>query len=139
MNFEPEVTIESALPEFAGVSFTIHQLTEGKRIQVRMDLAAHSARIRELALEKLQSDALPEAQDRMRAYYKVMYDMRELVDDHMNPVWLRNLLVSVQGLTIKGQPVTPDLLIQSGPTALYKEIVAAVRSAAGLSELESGE
>ena len=138
MNFDPEITIESALPEFAGVAFTIHQFTEGKRLKIRMALADSNARIRDLMVEKLSTDTLPE-DERAASYARIISEMQELVDDKINPTWVRNLLMSVQGMTIKGQPVTPELLIDSGPRVLFQEIVKAIRKEAGLTEQERGE
>lgn len=151
MNFDPEVTIASALPEFkdpegrepndpafAGVAFTIHQFTEGKRLKVRLGLAKVNSRIRELMLEKMAVDSQPEDQ-RTASYTRIIAEMQEIVDDEINPVWVRNLLVSITGLTIKGKPATPDTLIDSGPRALFQEIVRAIRKEAGLTQQERGE
>jgi hypothetical protein len=151
MNFDPEVTIASALPDFkdpegrepddpgfSGVAFTIHQFTEGKRLKIRLALADVNARIRDLMTEKLDADALPEDK-RSPVYARIVADMQELVDDKINPVWVRHLLLSVNGLTIRNVPATVDTLIESGPRELYQEIVSAVRKTAGLTEQAKGE
>lgn len=157
MNFDPEVIHASALPDFKdpagapptledgainpdfkGVAFTIHQFTEGKRLKIRLAMAETNARIRDLMVAKLDADTLPEA-ERPAVLAGVVADLQELIEDRINPAWVRNLLVGIHGLTIKGKPATPETLIESGPPALYREIVQAIRAAAGLSEQERGE
>lgn len=138
INFDPEQKIDSKLPDFAGVSFTIHQLTEGKRLRVRLTLADANARLRDLMVEKAEADAKPEA-ERPPLYARILADMQDLINDRINPVWVRHLLVSVEGLTIRGQSVTPDLLIESGPRPLYAEIAQTVREQAGLTDGERGK
>ncbi|HEY1494105.1 MAG TPA: hypothetical protein VGF49_06160 [Candidatus Solibacter sp.] len=59
------------------------------------------------------------------------YDSRECT-----PEMVRFFLQSIDGLTIDGEPATPDLLIESGPDALYLEIAAAVSAQMGLSSEE---
>lgn len=161
MNFDPEVTIASKLPkykdpegrepvladgtpnpDFAGVAFTIHQFTEGKRLKIRLALADSNTRIRELVSEKLDAEEQQPDENKLRTasvYRRIIDDLKEVLDDKISPTWVRHLLLSVRGLTIKGQPATADSLIESGPRDLYQEIVLAIRKEAGILEQERGE
>jgi len=138
MNFDPEVIISSKLPGYEDVSFTIHQLTEGKRLKVRTVLADVNAQLRDLMTEKVTADGLPEA-ERAPLYARIGLSIQELLEDKITPAWVRALLVSIDGLTIKGQPATAESLIESGPRELYYEIGKAVRAAAGMTDEERGE
>jgi len=138
MNFDPEITVDSALPGYEDVSFTIHHLTEAKRLKLRMELAKANAQIRDLTVEKEQAGELP-LQDQVRIFARIHSEMQEVLDDVITPTWVRHLLVSIRGLTIKGIPATPDSLVELGPRPLYQEIVREVRKQAGLSEKARGE
>ena len=54
------------------------------------------------------------------------------------PVFVKHLLVSVDGLEIDGVPATPETAIESGPPELFAEIAKAVKHEMGLDEQESG-
>jgi hypothetical protein len=45
-------------------------------------------------------------------------------------------LTAVHGLYVDGVEATPDVLVDRGPEELFREALAAVRAAAGLSESE---
>jgi hypothetical protein len=45
-------------------------------------------------------------------------------------------LREVSGLEVDGAPATPESLAESGPEDLFREALAAVRAAAGLSDAE---
>ena len=150
-NFDPETTIASTLPQyqdpngltiedpnFAGVSFTIHRLTDGKRLKLRLDLAKEHARIRELMAEKNAAGTLP-ADQQVAVYARVSEELDAIVQDSITPARFRALVSSVQNLTIKGKPATPALLFESGPPELCEEIVKALDKQAGLTEKEKGE
>lgn len=59
----------------------------------------------------------------------------------LNSVKAARLLIEwgldkIEGLTIDGQPVTPELLVERGPEELCGEIAEALQSSLGLSENE---
>ena len=150
MNFNSTATHDSKLPAFAGVSFTLHKLTEGRRLKMRLALSDSMAKIRALSLEKeaaglADKDALEGKipADKLPLFWRILGDMQEVMDDQVTPAWVRGLLVSVSGLTIDDKSLdgsdAADLLITGGPRDLYNEIALLVRAEAGLTERERGE
>ena len=59
-----------------------------------------------------------------------------LLRQEIEMIYIRWALARVDGLTIDGEPVTPDRLIDKGPEALTREIIAAIKAECGLSEEE---
>jgi hypothetical protein len=45
-------------------------------------------------------------------------------------------LVRIEGLTVDGEPATPESLAAAGPEALCREIAAKVKAETGLTEAE---
>jgi hypothetical protein len=145
--FESKVTIEARAPEFAGVRFVLRKMTEGRRIRLRMQLAAAQARIHELMDEQKRLAAevgaatVEEVRDpeAARQIAKLTREMADLADNEMTPTWVRWGLASIEGLEIDGEPATVESLIESGPPDLYQEVAEAVRKEAGLTAEEQGE
>lgn len=149
INFDPEITIASALPdfkdpegrapehpEFAGVSFTLHQITEGKRIKLRIALAEETANLREM---QQSVAATSEGVERESVSAALNPKAAEIFEDKIFPARLKLLLVRIDGLTIKGKPATPDLMIESGPIKLYNEITTAINKMLGIGDVEAGK
>lgn len=160
MNFEPEFTLASVLPaykdldnhppclpdertpnpDFKGVSFTIHQLTEGRRLKARLVIADVNLQIRQLMQEQEEAAQLKDDDEvKIALNRRIGLDIQDLVSDKLTPIWVRTLLVSVNGLTIKGKPATVESLIESGPPDLYNEISQHIKVAAGMTEKARGE
>jgi hypothetical protein len=138
MNFESQVTRKSDLPDFSDVSFTVHKLTEGRRLKIRLSLAEPNRRLRDLMAEKEAAEGKPPA-EQLAIYTRVLADMQDVIDDQITPVWVRGLLVSIDGLTINGEPATVEALIEEGPRDLYREIAGVIGKEVGLTEKERGE
>jgi hypothetical protein len=135
MQFSSRITTEStACP---GVTFTLNKMTEGRRIKLRLTMAEKTAKLREIMVEvnRLREDPEPN-QARVA---ELLDTVTETLEDEITPAWVKWGLHSITGLTIDGQEATPDLLIADGPRDLYKEIAAAIKSEAGLSEEAQGE
>jgi hypothetical protein len=140
MDFNPEVTIASKIPAFveAGVTFTLHQLTEAKRIALRVALAHEQARMRELMTEVQEVSKLPK--DKQQAIVDLIDDeITHLLHDKSAPVWIKMFLTEIKGLTIKGAPATAQSMLDSGPRDLYWEIIQAIRDMLGLTVKQAGE
>lgn len=57
---------------------------------------------------------------------KLDLEAMRLVAD-INPIWIREGVVSIEGLTIDGEPATADNLCEFGPPDLVGEILQAIR------------
>jgi hypothetical protein len=137
MNFQSRQKFESKVPGFEGVAFTLNRMTEGRRIKLRLALADATARLRETLVEirRLKEQETPEP----KRAAELLDTVTAIVEDEVTPAWVRWGLHAIEGLEIDGQPATVESLIESGPTALYAEIAAAVRREAGLSDEQQGE
>lgn len=137
MNFQSRVTLTSKVAGFENVSFTLNRMTEGRRIKLRLKLAAITAKLRESLVEirKLREQENPDA----KRVAELVDTVTTIMEDEVTPTWVRWGLHHIEGLEIDGQPATVESLIESGPTQLYDEVAAAVRREAGLTEQEQGE
>ena len=119
MNYTSTIEFESAA--IAGVRFGIRRVSFGRRLEL--------ARILRYRLEAIAQLALATESPARAA-------QTALLAAEMDTVHLRWGFDSVEGLEIDGAPATADSLIESGPEALLKEILAAVRQETGLAEDE---
>lgn len=158
MNFSSKIFTESKT--CPGVSFTISRFTEGRRIELSLKLAEVKAE-----LEQFKRDAIPLAEkaapvvEQLKAaitaqdkaaieqlsknldFIDIIEHERKinsLIQNKIDPVYVRALLLSIDGLTIDDEPATVESIINNGPRELYAEIVSAVRHELGLSEEELG-
>jgi hypothetical protein len=104
----------------AGVTFTVRRMSFTRRTDLMR-------RIRELAgrMEFLEAGESP--QEQMDA---------GLLRAEIDRVYLDWGLAGVEGLTLDGEPATPELLARIGPEELCQEALHVVRAEAGLSETE---
>jgi len=148
MNFESTVTKQSKL---AGVSFTVRKLTEGVRIRLRLDLADALARLRDIEAERqeffeglasakgkaVDEITLAELTAKERRALDGFTDRIELINEaEVNPAYFRAGFVAVEGLEIDGRVPDAEMLMQSGPPELYREILAEIFKHAGLTAEE---
>jgi hypothetical protein len=118
LQYESTLSIRSnAAP---GVTFVIHRISFGRRMEL-------SRRVRELSRRAEYLEAGAEVQEKIEA---------GILAQEIDAMYLRWGLVSVQGMTIDGEPAECERLIEKGPEALVGEIVRAVKSQCGLSEAE---
>jgi len=134
MKFFSRVRINSALPGFEDVFFTLNKMTEGRRINLRLSVADGTAGVRQILAEK---QALNTESD-VAKIADLLDRLTRIIEDEINPAWVRWGLHAVDGLEIDGEPATVESLIQTGPPELYAEILTAIRHAAGLSEDDQG-
>lgn len=145
MNFESTITAASKVLD--GVTFTFAKLTEGVRTAIRLKLADALARSRDIEAEREeffaaleQSKGKPfdeitmgELTARERATLQTFNDRIELVNDsEVNPAYFDACFVSVEGIEINGKNPDAATLRKSGPRELYREILAAIMTEAGL-------
>lgn len=118
MTYESVEQVDSKFA--AGVTYSIYKMSFARR----MDLMR---RVRELAGRAEFLEAGKEADDKMDAA------ILQSEIDRMYVVWG---LQEISGLAVDGSPATPQSLAESGPEELFREALAAVREATGLSEAE---
>ncbi|MGI8990141.1 MAG: hypothetical protein ACR2I2_11235 [Bryobacteraceae bacterium] len=118
MNYDSVVPVTSRVRD--GVSFTISRMSFGRRVELM-------GRVRDLASRLEFFEAGSGNKDRIEA---------NILSAEIDGLYLRWGLREVSGLTIDGQPATPELLASSGPEDLFVEALNAVKSECGLSEAE---
>jgi hypothetical protein len=118
MTYDSVDRVESALA--AGVSYLIAKMSFSRR----MDLMR---RVRELARRAEFLDAGQDAGEKMDA---------AVLRAEIDRLYLTWGLREIAGLELDGKPATPESLVESGPEELFREAVAAVRAATGLSPAE---
>lgn len=119
MTYESTRQLESR--ECAGVRFTVHRMSFGRRLEL-------TRKVRELLgrLEFVRAGPGGSGEDAEAA----------LLAGEIDREYVRWGLASLEGLQIDGQPATPEDLIEKGPEKLVAEVLAAVRREAGLDEEE---
>ncbi len=114
MEYASEKKIESkALP---GVRFTIARTSFEGRIEL-------TQRIWELAGRVEHLEAGSDARGRLEA---------ALATAEIDRVFLSWGLRGIEGLTVDGEPATPEALAARGPETLCREVVAAIKAECGL-------
>lgn len=118
LKYESNVRLECA--SMPGVSYTIQRMSFARR----SDLIG---RIRDIASPLKYLEASTDFHEQVAA---------NLLAQQVEELYLRWGLVRIHGLTIDGLPADVESLIASGPEALTKEIVAAIKLQCGLTEEE---
>jgi hypothetical protein len=118
MEHTSSVTRESA--KLAGVKFTVARVSLGRRLEL-------AQQIREMGLKAEFLSASPDAHDQVEL---------AVIERRIECLYLRWGLVSVEGLTIDGEPATKESLIERGPEVLTDEILSCIRGEISLSEAE---
>ncbi|HWC99462.1 MAG TPA: hypothetical protein VG456_22035 [Candidatus Sulfopaludibacter sp.] len=118
MTYESECVVASQVAE--GVSYTVVKLSFARRMELMR-------RVRDLAKRVEFLEAGQEAAGTMEA---------ALLRAEVDRLFLAWGLRAVTGLAIDGENASPELLAEKGPEDLFREALAAVRAAAGLSDAE---
>ncbi|HVW11632.1 MAG TPA: hypothetical protein VHC90_23780 [Bryobacteraceae bacterium] len=111
-------TVASA--SMPGVELVIARMTFARRLELM-------TRVRDLAARLEYFDAAQDGKNRMEA---------SLLGAQMDRLYLGWGLDGVLGLSIDGEPATPESLVDRGPEPLVREALAAIRAECGLSEAE---
>lgn len=148
MDFATTIVQDSAAAP--GVKFTVYRMSERIRRELRVQLAGAFAEIREIEADR--QDLVEEAAARLRKdWTEVLVTeltrqerrrLTELVerealvrDTKINPAYLQAGLASIDGLLIDGAPgTTAEDLARVPGGELYREVMQAVLTAAGLAE-----
>jgi hypothetical protein len=111
-------TVESAaLP---GVRFTVRRMSFGNRVELMRGIRDAARSLEFLQAGESLDDKLAAA----------------LTNAEVDRLYLRWGLAAIDELRIDGVAADPELLIERGPEALCREIVAEIRRECGLSEQE---
>lgn len=166
------ICLDSKLPEFEGVKFTIVRMSHGLRAQIRLQLAKCLAAIREKSedIERIaanitftrapeEESAIKEIDDAGQEKFRPLstredgltldqtialgrvHDLKGSIDiimaNEVDPVYLRQCLVSVEGISIKGEASpSSDILYKFGPELLCLEILTAIKMEMGITGQE---
>ncbi|MEZ5398299.1 MAG: hypothetical protein R2729_01440 [Bryobacteraceae bacterium] len=115
-----ESTREVASKENPGVVFRIVRMSLQRRIEL-------GRRATGLLKRSTFLKAGPEALDHIEA---------AVIDKELERLYIEWGLASIAGLTIDGQPADAMALVERGPEALVREVLNAVRTETGLTEIE---
>lgn len=115
-----ESTVEIRSSAVPGVTFVIHRISFGRRMEL-------SRKVRELSQRAEFLEAGAQIQEKLEA---------GILAQEIDAMYLRWGLVSVHGMTIDGEPADGERVLEKGPEELVSEIVRAVKSQCGLSEAE---
>lgn len=140
LNFEPTVTIDAQ--SSPGVRFTVKRLSQMERAKRDMQIAVHTLRIGEIAARVKEIREPYQAKEGEQAPKMPIEDQVEITkldreagvlwNLHVKPAFVRAGLVSVDGMTHGGKPVTADSLLEYGPDDLTDEVWLAVSNNASL-------
>jgi hypothetical protein len=118
LNYDSTISIDSqAAP---GVRFAIHRISFGRRMEL-------SRRVREISRKAEFLAAGNELHEKIEA---------NILAQEIDAMYLEWGLVSVEGLTIDGEPATVARLLEKGPEDLTREMARAIKEQCGLSEPE---
>jgi len=118
MRYESVEQVDSRIAD--GVSYFVSKMSFARR----MDLMK---RVRDLARRAEFLAAAEDAGGKMDA---------ALLEVEIERMYVKWGLREVTGLEVDGSAATPESLAESGPEDLFREALAAVRAAAGLSDAE---
>jgi hypothetical protein len=118
LQYESVISVDSrAAP---GVRFAIHRISFGRRMEL-------SRLVRELSRKAEFLQAGPVIHEKIEA---------NILAQEIDAMYLQWGLVSIEGLSIDGEPATAERLLEKGPETLVREVVNAVKAQCGLDEAE---
>lgn len=103
-----------------GVELMISRMSFSRRLELMR-------RVRDLAGKIEYFDAGRDEKNRMEA---------SLLGAQMDRLYVEWGLEGVTGLSLDGEPATPETLLDRGPEAVVQEALAAIKAECGLSETE---
>ena len=118
MDYDSARTLD--LEAMPGVSVVINRMSLRRRLSLM-------EQVREITKRVEFHDAGAQTVDKLDA---------TILSHEVDMLLLKWGLKQIDGLTIDGNPATPEQLISSGPEVACREIVAAIRDECGLTEEE---
>ena len=116
-----ESTVEEGSTTIPGVRFTVERMSFARRLELIRRLKTWLGRVEFVTASKEGPDREAEA---------------ALAAGEIDRIYLEWGLRGLTGLVIDGEEVTAQTLIEKGPEGLVREVLAAIRREAGLSEEE---
>lgn len=135
-NYESTRTVKSEI--FEGVTIYLRKMTEGRRTNLRKQLAEPNRRIREILKEQ---DAImaTEEQARTAEQNTKWLDLNDEYDnvhaELIDPVWINWGVKQIEGLQVDGNPLTIAEMSE-WPSVFFKEVMDAVKAEAELNGSE---
>jgi hypothetical protein len=117
---EYQSTVRAESRSHPGVEFTVYRMSFGRRLELLR-------RVRDLAARAEFLAAGDDPREKIEA---------TLLVGEIDRLYLLWGLAGIEGLELDGQAATPERLVEAGPEALSREILAAIKKEAGLSEEE---
>lgn len=121
MRYESTVTMHAK--SAPGVTLLIKRMSFGRRLELMR-------RIRELAQQVEHSASADRNEEQMDA---------ALLAFEMDRIYLTWGVGEIRGLELDGVPATPQSLAETGPEALFREALAAVKGTCGLGAERGGQ
>jgi hypothetical protein len=118
MTYESAVSVDSKVEP--GVSFAVAKMSFGRRVELMR-------RVRELVRKVEFLEAGRDPGEKMDA---------ALLQAEIDRLYVTWGVRSVSGLELDGREATPESLAEAGPEELFREALAAVRAATGLTDEE---
>lgn len=118
MEYQSTLTVESR--SHPGVRFRVYRMSFGRRLDLLR-------RVRELSAKAEFLEAGEDPREKIEA---------TLLVGEIDRLYLLWGLAGVEDLEVDGLKATPELLVEAGPEPLCREILAAIKAEAGLSEEE---
>lgn len=112
----------AALKEYTAAKKALDEATDESRSSAQTALESCA-----IALQPADKEAAVDA----------MNEALKLIDRQIEMAWIQDSLVSIDGLTVAGKPITTEQLLDMGPQALTDEISKAISNEAYLSADEA--
>lgn|SRR5690242_4218416 len=135
MPYKHETTRRRDSQIFPGVSFYLHKMTEGRRLDLRSRTAAHHRRVREILKEQAAIEKLPEDQRDMARWLELQDESDAIIIEKVNPEWILWGIKKIEGLEVDGKPLGVEDW-KEFPSALFDEMIRAIREESELNGLE---
>ncbi len=103
-----------------GVSYLLARMSFGRRMEL-------TKRIRDLAQRAEFLEAGSDPKEKIEA---------AILSGEVDRLYVTWGVREITGLTVDGEPATPELLAEAGPEEVFREAVAAVRAECGLTDAE---
>ncbi len=120
---------------FPGVKFTLRKMTEGRRMDLRKQLAGPNQRARDILREQSELEKVEEEQRETIKIMNLQDEFDGLMLEVVNPIWIVWGCKQIEGLEVDGDSLSVEDW-KNWPSALFDEILTAIKSEAELNGAE---
>lgn len=135
MSYKHETLRRHESTVFEGVTFYLHKMTEGRRLDLRSKVAEPNRRIREILKEQASIEQTPEDSKDAAKWLELQDEFDGLMLEKVNPSWLTWGLKRVDGLEVDGKPLGVEDW-KDWPSALFEEVIRAIKAESELNGTE---